>query len=161
MEGKEIIGAATTIANVVGRRTRHRRRPPPGRCAAPGARAPAVRAIVRAMSSSVAESPAHVVVQVTTARREEAERIARGLVEQRLAASGQVSPLRTWYRWQGQVHEADEHLVTLFTRRDRFDAIAAAVRAQHAYALPQIVALPLVHATPEFLRWIDEGCTAG
>jgi periplasmic divalent cation tolerance protein len=112
------------------------------------------------MSSTPAESAPHVVVQVTTGSREEAERIARTLVERRLAGSGQVSPLRTWYRWQGQVHEADEHLVSLFTRRDRFQAVAQAVRELHGYALPQVVAVPLVDGTLEFLRWIDECCEA-
>jgi periplasmic divalent cation tolerance protein len=110
------------------------------------------------MPSQAAESAPHVVVQVTTGSREEAERIARTLVERRLAGSGQVSPLRTWYRWQGRVHEADEHLVSLFTRRDRFDAVAQAVRELHGYELPQVVAVPLVEGTPEFLRWIDESC---
>jgi periplasmic divalent cation tolerance protein len=109
--------------------------------------------------ASIAESAQHVVVQVTTGSREEAERIARTLVERRLAASGQVGPLRTWYRWQGTVHEAEEHLVSLFTRRDRFDAVARAVRELHGYELPQIVAVPLAAGTPEFLRWIDESCT--
>lgn len=110
------------------------------------------------MTPPAADPPVHVVVQVTTGSRQEAETIARALVERRLAGSGQVCPLRTWYRWQGQVHEADEHLVSLFTRRDRFEAVAAAVRELHGYVLPQIVAVPLVQGTPEFLRWIDECC---
>ena len=108
--------------------------------------------------SSAAETTQHVVVQVTTATRDEAERIASALVEARLAASGQVAPLRTWYRWQGRVHEADEHVVSLFTRRDRFAAVTRAVRALHSYELPQVVAVPLVEGTPEFLAWIDESC---
>lgn len=100
----------------------------------------------------------HVVVQVTAGSREEAERIARTLVERRLAGSGQVSALRTWYRWQGRVREADEWSLSLFTRRDRFDAVAQAVRELHSYELPQVVAVPLVEGTAEFLRWIDECC---
>lgn len=110
------------------------------------------------MSSGSLEFAPHVVVQVTAGSREEAERIARTLVERRLAASGQVSPLRTWYRWEGRVHEADEHLVSLFTRGDRFDAVAQAVCELHGYVVPQVVAVPLVAGTPEFLRWIDESC---
>jgi periplasmic divalent cation tolerance protein len=119
-----------------------------------------VRTRYRAGMSPPAPAPTHVVVQVTTGSRDEAERIARTLVERRLAASGQVGPLRTWYRWQGRVHEAEEHRVSLFTRRDRFEAVACAVRELHGYALPQIVAVPLVDGTPEFLRWIDESCAA-
>lgn len=110
------------------------------------------------MSSASADSAQHVVVQVTTGTREQAERIARALVEQRLASSGQVSALRTWYRWEDRVHEAEEHLVSLFTRRDHFDAVARAVKGLHEYALPQVVAVPLVEGTPEFLGWIDESC---
>lgn len=125
------------------------------------ARAALVRAIVREMSSSSADSTRYIVVQITTGSREQAEHIARTLVEQRLAGSGQVGALRTWYRWEGRVHEADEHQVSLFTRRDCFGAVARAVQQLHAYALPQIVALPLVEGTPEFLRWIDESCDHG
>ncbi|MCX4247423.1 divalent-cation tolerance protein CutA [Paraliomyxa miuraensis] len=100
----------------------------------------------------------HVVVKVTTGSRQEAETIAQTLVEKRLAASGQVAALRTWYRWQGGVEESEEWQVSLFTRHDRFDAVAKAVRELHAYELPQVVAVPLVAGTEEFLRWIDECC---
>lgn len=106
-----------------------------------------------------AQAAVHVVVEVTTATREEAEGLARRAVEQRLAGSGQVGALRTWYRWKGQVCEADEYRVSLFTRRDRFESLAALVRAHHGYELPQIVAVPLCDGTPEFLRWIDQ-CVA-
>lgn len=100
----------------------------------------------------------HVIVQVTCGSGEEAERLARLAVEQRLAASGQVGPLRTWYRWKGAVCEADEHVVSLFTRRDHFDALAQLVREHHTYELPQVVAIPLCEGTPDFLRWIDQSC---
>jgi periplasmic divalent cation tolerance protein len=100
----------------------------------------------------------HVVVQVTCGTQQQAEQLARLAVEQRLAASGQVGALRTWYRWQGEVCEAPEHVVSLFTRLDRFDALRDMVREHHAYALPQIVALPLCAGTPEFLGWIDDSC---
>ncbi|MCA9706249.1 MAG: divalent-cation tolerance protein CutA [Myxococcales bacterium] len=100
----------------------------------------------------------HVVVQVTCASRTEAEDLARLAVESRLAASAQVGPLRTWYRWKGEVCEAEEFLVSLFSRRQRFEALAELVREHHGYELPQVVALPLSDGTPEFLRWIDDNC---
>lgn len=99
---------------------------------------------------------AYVMVQVTTVSADEAARIARAAVDGGLAGSAQLSPLRTRYRWQGEVHESDEYLITMYTRRDRFDALARAVRAQHSYEVPQIVALPILDATASFLRWIDE-----
>lgn len=100
----------------------------------------------------------HVVVQVTCGRREDAEQLARLAVERRLAASGQVGPLRTWYRWKGELCEADETVVSLFTRGECFDALARLVREHHRYELPQVVALPLCQGTPDFLRWIDQSC---
>lgn len=103
-------------------------------------------------------APEHVVVQVTCGSAEEASRIAREAVERCLAASAQVGPLHTWYRWKGRVREADEHLVSLFTRRERFEALARFVAEHHGYELPQVVAIPLAEGTPAFLRWIDEGC---
>lgn len=110
------------------------------------------------MSSGPADPARYIIIQVTTGSRELAERIARVLVEQRLVASGQVGALRTWYRWEGRVHDADEHRVSLFTRRDHFEAVARVVQQLHDYVLPQIVAVPLVEGTPELLRWIDESC---
>jgi periplasmic divalent cation tolerance protein len=101
-------------------------------------------------------SDAYVVVQVTAPSPEEAERIAQAVVDGGLAGSAQIAPVRTRYRWQGAIQDADEHLITMYTRRDRFDALADCVRAQHSYVVPQIVALPILAGTGAFLRWIDE-----
>jgi periplasmic divalent cation tolerance protein len=101
-------------------------------------------------------SSSYVMVQVTTASPEEAERIARAAVDGGLAASAQIAPVRTRYRWQGASHEADEQLITMYTRLDRFEALAESVRSHHSYEVPQIVALPVFDAAASFLRWIDE-----
>lgn len=106
-------------------------------------------------------SNAYVMVQVTTASIEEAERIARAVVDGGLAGSAQIAPVRTRYRWQGASHDADEQLITMYTRLDRFHALADCVRAQHSYEVPQIVAVPIVDAAGSFLRWIDESTLPG
>ena len=98
----------------------------------------------------------HVVILVTTSDRDEAERIAEAAVTQKLAGSAQISALDTWYRWEGSVRQAAEHEVRLFTRAACFDAVAALVRTLHGYDVPQVIALPIVRGTPDFLRWIDE-----
>lgn len=98
----------------------------------------------------------HVIVLVTTGSRDEAARIAEAAVSRRLAGSAQLCPLRTWYRWKGSVHEADEQQVSLFTRRDRVDELEALVREHCSYELPQVVAIPIVEGSAEFLRWIDD-----
>ena len=83
---------------------------------------------------------------VTTIDTEEgATRLARTLVERRLAACVQVAgPVASVYRWQGRVEEAREWQCLIKTRADLFDAVAAAIRALHAYELPEIIALPIV-----------------
>ncbi|HWN70544.1 MAG TPA: divalent-cation tolerance protein CutA [Haliangium sp.] len=101
-------------------------------------------------------SNSYVMVQVTTASPDEAEKIARAAVDGGLASSAQIAPVRTRYRWQGASHEASEQLITMYTRLDRFNALADCVRAHHSYDVPQIVALPVIDATASFLRWIDE-----
>lgn len=113
------------------------------------------------MPERIENGTSYVVVQVTAASADEAGRIARAVVDGGLAGSAQIAPVRTRYRWQGAIHDADEHLITMFTRRDRLDALAACVRAQHSYQVPQIVALPIVAGAASFLRWIDETTAPG
>jgi len=93
---------------------------------------------------------------VTTIDTEEgATRLARMLVERRLAACVQVAgPVASVYRWQGRVEEAREWQCLIKTRADLFDAVAAAIRALHAYELPEIIALPIVAGDPAYLDWL-------
>jgi periplasmic divalent cation tolerance protein len=86
----------------------------------------------------------HVVVLSTVAGAEDAERIARELVERRLAACVNVVPgLVSLYRWKGAVSKDEERLLLIKTRRERYDALAQALQELHPYELPEIVALPV------------------
>ena len=97
-----------------------------------------------------------VVVYVTASSPDEAAAIARALVEERLAACVNQTPVHSVYRWQGQVEEAAEILLVAKTRRSALDALAARVRALHSYTVPEIIALPLVAGSPPYLQWIVE-----
>ena len=95
------------------------------------------------------------VVLVTAPGAEEAARIARALVEERLAACGNVVPgLRSIYRWEGAVHEDAEALLVLKTTRERFEALRARVLALHPYEVPEVVALPVEAGSASYLEWI-------
>jgi periplasmic divalent cation tolerance protein len=95
------------------------------------------------------------VVLVTTPTPEKAAEIARALVEERLAACGNVVPgLRSIYRWQGDVQDDAEALLLLKTTRDRFEALRARVLALHPYELPEVVALPVEAGSAPYLAWI-------
>lgn len=94
-------------------------------------------------------------VHCTCPDRDHAERIARTLVEERLAACVNLLPgLRSIYRWQGMVESADETLLLIKTAADRFDALQARLRALHPYELPEIVAVEIAAGLPPYLDWI-------
>jgi periplasmic divalent cation tolerance protein len=97
----------------------------------------------------------HVEVQVTCGSIAEADRIADALVERRLAACVQQVPIRSTYRWEGEVQHDDEILLLVKTRADRFDGVASVVRELHSYDLPAITAVPIVHGSTDYLAWID------
>jgi periplasmic divalent cation tolerance protein len=96
-----------------------------------------------------------VVVFVTASSADEAGRIGRTLVEERLAACvNVVGPLRSIYRWEGAVHDEAEHLLVVKARRDDVDALAARVRTLHSYAVPEVIALDVVAGSAPYLDWV-------
>jgi periplasmic divalent cation tolerance protein len=95
------------------------------------------------------------VVLVTAPSAEKAAEIARAVVEERLAACGNVVPgLRSIYRWEGTVHDEGEALLVLKTARDRLDALRARVIALHPYDVPEVIALPIEAGSAPYLAWI-------
>lgn len=91
---------------------------------------------------------------------EDARRLARVLVEERLAACVQVLPIESTYRWQGEVHEEGEVLLLAKTRADRYEAVQQAIVAHHPYETPEVVMLPVAAGLPAYLAWLDE-CLSG
>lgn len=95
------------------------------------------------------------VVLVTAPTVARAVRIARALVEERLAACGNVVPgLRSLFRWEGKVQDQAEALLLLKTTRRRFRALRARVLALHPYQVPEILALPVEAGNAAYLDWI-------
>jgi periplasmic divalent cation tolerance protein len=86
-----------------------------------------------------------------------AERIARRLVEDRLAACvNRLAPVRSTYRWEGAVEHAEEFPLLVKCTRERYAAVEAAIREQHPYTVPEIIALPVAAGWGPYLRWIDD-----
>ena len=96
------------------------------------------------------------VVLTTCPDPDSADRIARRLVEDRLAACvNRLAPVRSTYRWQGAVEDAEEYPLLIKCTRERYAALEAALREQHPYEVPEIVALPVVAGWGPYLRWVD------
>ena len=93
----------------------------------------------------------------TVATAEDAERIARALVERGLAACVNVVPgLVSIYRWKGEVQRDGELLLVIKTRADRFEAMREALVAMHPYEVPELIALPIGAGHAPYLAWLDE-----
>jgi periplasmic divalent cation tolerance protein len=98
-----------------------------------------------------------IVVLCTCDSEEEAARLARLLVEQRLAACVNILPaVRSVYRWKGAIEDSSEWMLTIKSRRDRFAALKAEIEKIHSYETPEVIALPIVDGTDAYLAWIDK-----
>ncbi|NLN61094.1 MAG: divalent-cation tolerance protein CutA [Deltaproteobacteria bacterium] len=101
-------------------------------------------------------------VVTTTDSRELAERIARSLVGDRLAACVQIDgPMTSIYHWRGKMEEAEEWRLTAKSRAVFFDDIAAAIRRVHSYEVPEIIATEIVGGDETYLRWLEEETRPG
>lgn len=99
----------------------------------------------------------HIVVFITASSAEEAARIGRTLVEERLAACSNVIPsVSSTYWWKGAIEDAAEALLIVKTRQDLIEPLTLRVRALHSYTVPEVIALPILGGNPDYLKWIDE-----
>jgi periplasmic divalent cation tolerance protein len=88
--------------------------------------------------------------------RAAAERLADLLVAGNIAACvNLLAPCRSVYRWQGAVQHDEEHPLLIKTTAERYAALEDAIRANHPYELPEIVAVPIERGLPAYLAWID------
>ncbi len=98
----------------------------------------------------------YIQVVTTTERKEDAQRIARALVEARLAACVQiVGPITSTYRWKGAIETAEEWQCAAKSRQDLFAQIDEAIRAIHPYEVPEILAVPIAAGSSAYLEWLE------
>ena len=95
-------------------------------------------------------------VYMTTASRDEARKIGRALVEERLAACANViDGMESVYWWQGKLTEDRETVLIAKTRAELVPALTERVRALHSYTVPCVVALPLMGGNPDYMAWLE------
>ncbi|MFH1898498.1 MAG: divalent-cation tolerance protein CutA [Candidatus Desantisbacteria bacterium] len=97
------------------------------------------------------------VVVLITAPQAEAKELARILVGEKLAACANIiDTISSIYWWEGKIQDDKESLLILKTRNDLVDTLIARTRQIHSYAVPEIIALPIIRGNQDYLNWIDE-----
>jgi periplasmic divalent cation tolerance protein len=98
----------------------------------------------------------YIIVMVTTAGKQEAEKIAQKLLEAKLIACANIlGPVSSHFHWSGKIEHAEEYLLLMKSRTGLFNEVATTVKALHSYEVPEIVALPIIAGSKAYLDWLD------
>jgi len=98
----------------------------------------------------------HSLVYVTTPNRKESKKIARVLVDEKLAACANIFPIESIYRWKGEIAEEEEDAMIIKTRVELVDKVIEKMRGLHSYEVPEIISLRIEKGHARFLNWIEE-----
>ena len=99
----------------------------------------------------------YVVVIVTVANRDEAVKIVRSLLEERLIACANiVGPISSMFWWKGKIDKANEFLVFMKSHENLFERLSERVKEIHSYEVPEIIALPIIKGSPPYLQWLSD-----
>lgn len=99
----------------------------------------------------------YIVIYVTVSNRAEGEKIARALLQERLAACVNiVDNVQSFFWWKGAIDSGSESLLIIKTKKATFKALVKKVKDVHSYDVPEIIALPVVDGSGDYLKWIDD-----
>jgi periplasmic divalent cation tolerance protein len=98
-----------------------------------------------------------VVIMVTAASRRECRKIARHLVDKKLAACVNITqPIESVYRWEGKIVGEKEYLMLIKSTRELFPEIKLEISKLHSYHTPEIICLPIIEGSQDYLQWISD-----
>jgi periplasmic divalent cation tolerance protein len=98
-----------------------------------------------------------IVIFITCANKEEAEKIAAGLISAKLAACVNIIPgVESLFWWEYKVDRADELLLVVKSKKTKFAGIIKKVKSLHSYSTPEIIALPVIAGNKDYLKWITD-----
>lgn len=98
-----------------------------------------------------------IVVYITVSSSEEAERISRGLLEERLIACANIVPgITSLFHWKGEICKETELLIIAKSRGGLFTDIVSLVKRFHSYTVPEIISMPIMYGSDDYLKWIRE-----
>jgi len=99
----------------------------------------------------------NVVIFVTAANKKEAEKVASALIKEKLAACVNIiENLHSMFWWQGKVNRLKEVLLIVKSKKTLMNKLIKKIKSLHSYAVPEIIALPIVAGDKKYLKWINE-----
>ncbi|MFA6788189.1 MAG: divalent-cation tolerance protein CutA [Arcobacteraceae bacterium] len=96
-----------------------------------------------------------IIVQTTCASKKEAKKIAKILVQEKLAACVQLSKINSLYSWENKLCVDKEVLLSIKTKKENFKKIQRKIKENHSYDLPEIIAIQITNASKEYLQFIE------
>jgi Uncharacterized protein involved in tolerance to divalent cations len=100
------------------------------------------------------EPPGEICVLYVTAPPSQSEKITNSLLAKRLIACANITPVRSLYRWKGETCDDKEDLLIIKTRKSLVQAVITAVKTEHPYEVPEIIALPVIAGHLPYLDWV-------
>lgn len=97
-----------------------------------------------------------VIIQTTCASREEAKKIGKTLIEEKLAACIQLSEIESLYIWQGEFCCDNETLMSIKTRKRNFEKVKSKIKELHSYDVPEIIQIDITNASKKYLKFIGD-----
>jgi len=100
------------------------------------------------------EPPGEICVLYVTAPPSQSEALAKSLLDKRLIACANITPVRSLYRWKGEECDDNEDLLIIKTRKSLVQAVITEVKAEHPYEIPEIIALPVIAGHLPYIDWV-------
>jgi len=101
-----------------------------------------------------------IVVLTTCGSEDEARKLASVLIEKHMAACVNItSPVTSVYRWKGSIEQAQEWMLIIKSRRERFEELRVVIESAHSYELPEVLAIPVLEGSPNYLAWVEAETT--
>ena len=99
----------------------------------------------------------HIIVLVTTPNNEEAQKIAQAILGNRKAACVNIiNKVNSTYWWLDKIESSEESMLVIKTEVRLLNALTELVKKNHSYAMPELIALPVVGGNPDYLKWLEK-----
>ncbi|QOG12121.1 divalent-cation tolerance protein CutA [Arcobacter sp. FWKO B] len=96
------------------------------------------------------------IIQTTYDKKKIASKVATMLLAKKLAACIQLNKIKSFYTYENKLHKDSEYILSIKTKKSKYDEIQSFIKATHPYNLPEIICIDITNASEEYLQWIEE-----